>query len=94
MMVVCIAWQKRGREGILPSRTVYLVVYCLGTYLPEVCCKVLIVSCTRERDGWMDIVGGTMENNLVSGGREGSVVERYLHTWREVEDMTCTSSGR
>lgn len=26
----------------------------------------------------MDIVGGTMENNLVSGGREGSVVERYL----------------
>lgn len=42
----------------------------------------------------MDVVGGTMENILFSGGREGSVVERYLHTWREVEDMTCTSRGR
>lgn len=41
----------------------------------------------------MDVVGGTMENRLVSGGREGSVVERYLPR-REVEDMTCTCRGR
>lgn len=31
----------------------------------------------------MDVVGGTMENNLVSGGREGSVVERYLPPYLE-----------
>lgn len=30
--------------------------------------------CTRERE--MDDVGGTMGNNLVSGGREDTVVER------------------
>lgn len=31
-----------------------------------------------EREREMDVVGGMMENRLVSGGREGSVVERYL----------------
>lgn len=47
-----------------------------------------------EKERELDVVGGTMENILFSGGREGSVVERYLHTWREVKDMTCTSRGR
>lgn len=73
MMVVCIAWQKEGERGggVL---IVHLVVCYLGRYLPEVCCRVLIGSCARgERE--VDVVGGTMENRLVSGGREGSVVE-------------------
>lgn len=42
----------------------------------------------------MDVVGGTMENRLVSGGREGGQRRRTVPTWREVEDMTCTSRGR
>lgn len=38
----------------------------------------------------MDVVGGTVENRLVSGRREGGQRCRR----REVEDMTCTSRGR
>lgn len=40
---------ERGGErgGIL---IVHLVVYYLGRYLPEVCCRVLIVLCARERE--------------------------------------------
>lgn len=32
-----------------------------------------------EKERELDVVGGTMETRLVSGGREGSVVERCLH---------------
>lgn len=50
-----------------------------------------------EREREMDVVGGTVENRLVSGGREGGQSRGTvgtLPTWREVEDMTCTSRGR
>lgn len=51
MMVVLYRLAEEGeRGGILPSRTVHVVVCYLGRYLPEVCCRVLIGSCTRERE--------------------------------------------
>lgn len=49
MMVVLYRLAEEGERGggIL---IVHLVVYYLGRYLPEVCCRVLSVSCARERE--------------------------------------------